>query len=100
MSHRGGRTTWPMQLLGRAESLDVMQWTRSLGGEAVSRLMTLAFTLLALFFAYRDGPTIAKQSHIVADRLVGPSAEPLAEEALVPVRATLNGPLLLGFRAR
>jgi predicted PurR-regulated permease PerM len=85
------------ELLGKAESLDVMQWTRSLGSEAVSRLMTLAFTLLALFFAYRDGPMIAKQSHIVADRLVGPSAEPLAEEAIVAVRATVNGLVLVGL---
>ena len=53
--------------------------------------------MLALFFAYRDGPTIAKQSHIVADRLVGPSAEPLAEEAIVAVRATVNGLVFVGL---
>src|SRR6266480_288735 len=85
------------ELLGKAESLDLIQWTRSLGGEAVSRLMTLAFTLLALFFAYRDGPTIAKQSHTVADRLVGPSAERLGEEAVVAIRATVNGLVLVGL---
>ena len=39
------------ELLGRAESLDILHWTRSLGSEAVSRLVTLAFTLLTLFFA-------------------------------------------------
>jgi predicted PurR-regulated permease PerM len=85
------------ELLGRAESLDLLHWTRSLGGEAISRLMTLAFTLLALFFAYRDGPTIAKQSQIVADRLVGPSAERLGEEAIVAIRATVNGLVLVGL---
>jgi predicted PurR-regulated permease PerM len=85
------------ELLGKAESLDLIQWTRSLGGEAVSRLMTLAFTLLALFFAYRDGPRIAKQTQTVGDRLVGPSAEHLGEEAVVAIRATVNGLVLVGL---
>jgi predicted PurR-regulated permease PerM len=85
------------ELLGRAESLDLIHWTRSLGSEAISRLVTLAFTLLTLFFAYRDGPRIIKQSRIVADRLVGPSAERLGEEAIVAIRATVNGLVLVGL---
>lgn len=85
------------ELLGRAESVDLVHWTRSLGSEAISRLVTLAFTLLTLFFAYRDGPTIAKQSQIVADRLFGPSAERLGAEAIVAIRATVNGLVLVGL---
>jgi predicted PurR-regulated permease PerM len=85
------------ELLGRAESLGLIHWTRSLGSEAISRLVTLAFTLLTLFFAYRDGPRIIKQSRIVADRLVGPSAERLGEEAIVAIRATVNGLVLVGL---
>jgi predicted PurR-regulated permease PerM len=85
------------ELLGRAESLDIIHLTRSLGSEAVSRLVTLAFTLLTLFFAYRDGPRIAKQSQIVADRLFGKSAERLGEEAIVAIRATVNGLVLVGL---
>ena len=37
------------ELLGRAESLDFIHWTRSLGSEAVNRLVILAFTLLTLY---------------------------------------------------
>jgi predicted PurR-regulated permease PerM len=85
------------ELLGRADSMDVIHWTRSLGSEAVSRLVTLAFTLLTLFFAYRDGPTITKQSLIIADRLFGASAEHLGEEAIVAIRATVNGLVLVGL---
>jgi predicted PurR-regulated permease PerM len=85
------------ELLGRAESLGLIHWTRSLGSEAISRLVTLAFTLLTLFFAYRDGPRIIKQSRIVADRLVGPSAERLGEEAILAIRATVNGLVLVGL---
>ena len=85
------------ELLGRAESLDFIHWTRSLGSEAVNRLVILAFTLLTLFFAYRDSPTIAKQSRIIADRLFGPSGEHLGGEAIVAIRATVNGLVLVGL---
>jgi predicted PurR-regulated permease PerM len=85
------------ELLGRAESMDLIRWTRSLGSEAVSRLVILAFTLLTLFFAYRDGPTIVKQSRIIADRVFGPSGERLGEEAIVAIRATVNGLVLVGL---
>ena len=85
------------ELLGQAESLDIIHWTRSLGSEAVGRSVTLAFTILTLFFAYRDGPMLAKQSRIVADRLFGPSAERLGEEAIVAIRATVNGLVLVGL---
>jgi predicted PurR-regulated permease PerM len=85
------------ELLGRAESVGIIQWTRSLGSEAVSRLVILVFTLLTLFFAYRDGPTIAKQGQIIADRLFGPSGEHLGAEAIVTIRATVSGLVLVGL---
>ena len=33
------------ELLGQAETLDIIHWTRSLGSEAVGRSVTLAFTI-------------------------------------------------------
>jgi predicted PurR-regulated permease PerM len=85
------------RLLGRAESLGAIQWTRSLSGEIVSRLLILAFTLLTLLFAYRDGPAIINQGRYIADRLFGPSGEHLGREAIVAVRATVNGLVLVGL---
>ena len=85
------------ELLGRAESMDFIHWTRSLGSEAVNRLVILAFTLLTLLFAYRDGLAITSQSRIIADRLFGPSGERLGEEAIVAIRATVNGLVLVGL---
>jgi predicted PurR-regulated permease PerM len=80
-----------------AQSRDALQWLRSLGGEVVRRLITLAFTLLSLFFAYRDGPQIVAQSRIVAHRLFGTSASHLGREAVSAVRATVNGLVLVGL---
>jgi predicted PurR-regulated permease PerM len=85
------------ELLGRAESMGLVQWSRSFGSELISRLVILIFTLLALFFAYRDGPRIIEQTRIVADRLFGPSGEHLGKEAVVAVRATVNGLVLVGL---
>ena len=85
------------ELLGRAELMSVIQWTRSFGSEFIVRLVILVFTLLTLFFAYRDGPTIIDQTRIVADRLFGSSGEHLGKEAVVAVRATVNGLVLVGL---
>ena len=85
------------ELLGRAKSMAVIQWSRSFGSELVGRLVILVFALLTLFFAYRDGPTIIDQTRIVADRLFGPSGEHLGKEAVVAVRATVNGLVLVGL---
>jgi predicted PurR-regulated permease PerM len=85
------------ELLGRAESMGLIHWSRSFGSELISRLVILIFTLLTLFFAYRDGPRIIEQTRIVADRLFGPSGEHLGKEAVVAVRATVNGLVLVGL---
>src|SRR5271166_5220081 len=85
------------ELLGRAESMGLMQWTRHLGHELASRLIILGFTLLTLLFIYRDGPRIIEQARNVADRLLGPPARPFAEEAIAAVRATVNGLVLVGL---
>jgi len=45
--------------------------TRTLGIEVASRLTILVFTLLALFFLYRDGPGVMEEARAIAGRLFG-----------------------------
>ena len=85
------------ELLGRAETMGLMQWTRHLSHELVSRLIILGFTLLTLLFVYRDGPRIIEQARNVADRLLGPPAHRFGREAVAAVRATVNGLVLVGL---
>ena len=85
------------ELLGRIESFGLIGWGRIFGREVVGRLVILVFTLLTLFFAYRDGPAIIDQIRTVADRLFGRSGEHLGKEAVVAVRATVNGLVLVGL---
>jgi predicted PurR-regulated permease PerM len=85
------------ELLGRAETMGLMQGTRHLGHELASRLIILGFTLLTLLFVYRDGPRIIEQAQNVADRFLGPPAHRFGKEAVTAIRATVNGLVLVGL---
>jgi len=84
-------------LLGRSETAGIFAFTRMLGAEVASRLTILLFTLLALFFIYRDGPALMKEMQVVANRVFGPPGSHLGQNAVAAVRATVNGLVLVGF---
>jgi predicted PurR-regulated permease PerM len=84
-------------LIGRAETMGLVHWTRHLGHELISRLIILGFTLLSVLFVYRDGPRIIEQARNVADRVLGPPAHRFGAEAIAAVRATVNGLVLVGL---
>jgi predicted PurR-regulated permease PerM len=84
-------------LLGRAETLELLNWTRAVGGQFASRLAILGFTLLTLFFLYRDGRTLVRQVLQVGDQLFGPTAHNLAANAGAAIGATVNGLVFVGL---
>jgi predicted PurR-regulated permease PerM len=84
------------ELLGRAESLGILHWTR-LGSQLAGRIAILFFTLLALFFLYRDGLQLIEQSKTLANRWFGPRVRRIGADAVHAVRATVNGLVLVGF---
>jgi len=62
-----------------------------------SRLTILVFTLLTLFFLYRDGPRLIDEAHRISDRLFGPPGGHLGRNAVAAVRGTVNGLVLVGL---
>jgi len=84
-------------MFGHAETSGIISFTRTLGVEVASRLTILVFTLLALFFLYRDGPNLMGEAHVIADRLFGPPGGHLGQNAVAAVRATVNGLVLVGL---
>jgi len=84
-------------LFGRAEANGIFSYTRTLGVEVANRLTILVFTLLALFFLYRDGPSFMAQAEAMSDRLFGPSGWRLAQNAVATIRGTVNGLVLVGL---
>jgi predicted PurR-regulated permease PerM len=84
-------------MLGRSESAGILAFTRMLGAEVASRLTILLFTLLALFFIYRDGQAMMREMQAVSNRMFGPPGGHLGQNAVAAVRATVNGLVLVGL---
>ncbi|MCR0982360.1 AI-2E family transporter [Roseomonas populi] len=70
---------------------------RSFGGAVAHRAVLFGFTLLALFFLFRDGEALAAQVLRVAERLFGPGMERVGRQAIASVRGTVSGLVLVGL---
>jgi predicted PurR-regulated permease PerM len=84
-------------LFGRAETGGILSLTRTLGIELATRLTILVFTLLSLFFLYRDGPAVIAEARAISGRLFGPPGGRLGKDAVTAVRGTVNGLVLVGL---
>lgn len=70
---------------------------RVYAGEVVHRLVILAFTLLTLFFLFRDGSVLAAQTKSLSDRLLGERGERIAGQMIAAVHGTVTGLVLVGL---
>jgi len=84
-------------LLGRAETGGIFSLTRTLGVQVANRLTILVFTLLTLFFLYRDGLSVVEEAQAIADRLFGKPGAQLGNHAVTAVRGTVNGLVVVGL---
>ena len=57
----------------------------------------LIFTLLTLFFLYRDGERLVHDLEALALRLVGPQGRRVGVQMVLAVRGTVNGLVLVGM---
>jgi predicted PurR-regulated permease PerM len=85
------------QLMGRIDRSVVLGWTREIGVQLFARSTILVFTLLALFFLYRDGDTVVRQLAVLAARTFGPTGERLGGHVIAAVRGTVDGLVLVGL---
>jgi predicted PurR-regulated permease PerM len=75
----------------------VAAWARLYGAELVHRLIIFGFTLLTLFFLFRDGTVFSRQLVRLSDRLLGPDGERIGRHMVQAVLATVNGLVLVGL---
>jgi predicted PurR-regulated permease PerM len=75
----------------------VLMWARSLGAAVVHRIILFFFTLLTLFFLFRDGEKLGLEIGGLAERLLGERGRRLGAQLIVAVRATVNGLVLVGL---
>jgi predicted PurR-regulated permease PerM len=70
---------------------------REYGGEIVRRLVIFLFTLLTLFFLFRDGSSLAEQMRTLSDRVIGVRGERIGGHMIAAVRGTVVGLVLVGL---
>ena len=84
-------------LLGHVDTAMLAERAREFGGEVIHRLTIFLFTLLALFFLFRDGERLGQQLLHLSDRLLGQSGERVALHMISAVHGTVNGLVLVGL---
>jgi predicted PurR-regulated permease PerM len=70
---------------------------RQHGGEVIHRVVLFAFTLLTLFFLFRDGATLGHQLLTLSRRALGPRGEHIGQQMIAAVHGTVNGLVLVGL---
>jgi predicted PurR-regulated permease PerM len=69
----------------------VIEWTRIVGVQVARRLVTLAFTLLTLFFVYLNRDRLSTQVPKMFRRLFGSSVDRLLRRVVSAIRAAVDG---------
>lgn len=92
-----GHPTTPTALLGGANRHALAGSARHYGGAAVHRLVLFVFTLLTLFFLFRDGPALGGQLLTLSRRTLGPQGERIGYQMIAAVHGTVNGLVLVGL---
>jgi predicted PurR-regulated permease PerM len=85
------------ELIGRVNLRTLTISAREYGGEIVHRLAILLFTLLTLFFFFRDGSALTEQLRRLSDRVIGVRGELIARHMIAAVHGTVNGLVLVGL---
>ncbi len=85
------------ELLGRIGRERVLTMSRHLGEVVAHRLVLFGFTLLALFFLFRDGDRLTGQMLAGGRRAFGTSGERVGRQVVASVRGTVDGLVLVGL---
>ena len=89
---QGART-----LFSRLDRADLMQAGRTFGSSLVHRAVLFGFTLLTLFFLYRDGRSLRAQMLAASARAFGPGGERIARQVVASIHGTVDGLILVGL---
>jgi predicted PurR-regulated permease PerM len=84
------------ELFGRVNRF-AAESAREHSGEVLHRFVTFLFTLLALFFLFRDGSTLARQLRDLSDRVIGVRGEQIGGHMIAAVHGTVVGLVLVGL---
>jgi len=72
-------------------------YIKQVGVNLVHRSVQLGFTLLTLFFFYRDGDKLFQQIHLIGEHCLGKRWFRYADRLPSALRATVNGTIVVGL---
>lgn len=75
----------------------VARFSRLVGEALVHRTSDFIFTLLTLFFLFREGATLTRQMRHAATRAFGATGERIGQQIIASVHGTVNGLVLVGL---
>ncbi|MDT7952371.1 MAG: AI-2E family transporter [Acetobacteraceae bacterium] len=84
-------------LIGRGGRINPLQMGRQVGAALLHRSVDFVFTVVTLFFLFREGPSLGPKLMYAARRLFGPQAEPVARQMVASIHGTVDGLVLVGL---
>jgi predicted PurR-regulated permease PerM len=85
------------ELLRRARQSEFVSDSRQLGAELAHRAVLFGFTLLTLFFLFKDGDRVTMQMQQASARAFGPAGERVGRQMIASVHGTVDGLVLVGL---
>jgi predicted PurR-regulated permease PerM len=85
------------QLVERSTHGHGAEMGRRVGAQVLRRLAMFAFTLLGLFFLFRDGHDLTQQLRRASARLFGPHGQAVGLQIVASVHGTVSGLVLVGL---
>lgn len=83
-------------LFGRLNRV-LAESAREYGGEVIRRVVIFLFTLLTLFFLFRNGSKLVEDLRTLSDRLIGARGEQIGRHMVDAVHGTVVGLVLVGL---
>ena len=84
-------------LLLKARQSQFVTNSRELGAEVAHRVVLFGFTLLTLFFLFKDGDRCGGQMQRASERAFGPAGERIGRQMIASVHGTVDGLVLVGL---
>jgi predicted PurR-regulated permease PerM len=84
-------------LIKRIDKAPLIAASEHIGAAAGRRMVVFLFTILALFFMFRDGDSLAEKLGRLSENVFGPRGRALGERIVNSVHGTVDGLVLVGL---
>ncbi len=85
------------ELVQRTTRGHVTDVSRMIGAQVARRLTLFAFTLVTLFFLFKEGHAVNEQLRLASQRAFGPNGERIGRQIIASVHGTVDGLVLVGI---